>query len=196
MTFFRNIDPLIYVTCSNRSFFDTWNDWNTLLQEIMVALFNLFRWFNIFSKRANTNRMASYVTPIEYPEAERWRQQAPNGNQSLAQFYQYHDRIVGYPGFFIGSDFQLRIVDKGNNQKQLETFVEMKNFRPEEIKVSVENNELIVQGEHRHEDANRSEPSYFFKSIILPLGTQTDHLQYHLTDDGQLKIEAPFVGHI
>ncbi|CAF5041631.1 unnamed protein product, partial [Rotaria sp. Silwood1] len=71
--------------------------------------------------------------------------------------------------------------------------VGMKNYKPQEIKVSVKNNELIVQGEHRHKDANRTERSFFFKSTTLPPGTQVDQLQSHLTDDGQLKIEAPFV---
>ncbi|CAF0807728.1 unnamed protein product [Adineta steineri] len=155
-------------------------------------------------EHANANRMASYVTPnnmlvieapIENPEAERRLQQARNDNQSLTQFGQYRDPLFDYAGFLGGSDFQPRIVDKGNNQKQLEMAVGMKNFRPEEIKVSVKNNELIVQGEHRHQDKNRSERSFFFKSTTLPPGTQVDHLQSHLTDDGHLKIEAPFVEH-
>ncbi|CAF1237471.1 unnamed protein product [Rotaria sordida] len=71
--------------------------------------------------------------------------------------------------------------------------VGMKNYRPEEIKVSVKNNELIVQGEHQYKDNNRSERSFFFKSTTLPPGTQVDHLQSRLTDDGQLKIEAPYI---
>jgi len=153
-------------------------------------------------EHANAGRMASYVTPnnmliieapIENPEVERRIQQAKNDNQSLAQFGHYRDPLFDYAGFLNGSDFQPRIVDKGNNQKQLEMNLGMKNFKPQEIKVSVKNNEIIVQGEHQHKDANRSERSFFFKSATLPPGTQVDHLQSHLTDDGQLKIEAPFI---
>jgi len=77
------------------------------------------------------------------------------------------------------------------NQKQLEMSVEMKNFQPQEIKVSVENNQLIVQAEHQYNDANRSERSSFYKSTTLPPGTQVDQLKSHLASDGQLKIEAP-----
>ena len=131
--------------------------------------------------------------PIQNPETERRLQQAKNENQSLTQFGQHRDPLFDYAGFLGGSDFQPRIVDKGNNQKQLEMSVGMKNYRPEEIKVSVKNNELIVQGEHTHKDANRSERSFFFKSVVLPPGTQVDQLQSHLNDDGQLKIEAPYV---
>ena len=146
--------------------------------------------------------MASYVTPnnmlvievpIHNPEHERRLQQAKNNDQSLTQFGQYRDPFYDYSGFLSGSDLQPRIVDKGNNQKQLEMTVGMKDYKPQEIKVSVKNNELIVQGEHQHKDENRSARSFFFKSTLLPPGTQVDQLQSHLTDDGQLKIEAPFV---
>ncbi|CAF4933108.1 unnamed protein product [Rotaria sp. Silwood1] len=131
----------------------------------------------------NSKHLASYVTPnnmlvIEVPihnsEIERRVAQAKNDNQ-------------------IGSDFQPRIIDKGNNQKQLEISIEMKNSRSDEIKVSVQNNELIVQDEHQHKDKNCSERSFFFKSTTLPPGTQMDQLQSHLTDDRQLKIEAPYI---
>jgi HSP20 family molecular chaperone IbpA len=150
----------------------------------------------------DANRLASYVTPnnllvieapIQNPENERRLEQAKKDNQSLAQFGQYRDPLFDYSGFLGGSDFRPRIVDKGNNQKQLEINVGMKNYRPEEIKVSVKNNELIVQGEHRQNDQNHSARSFFFKSTTLPPGTQVDQLQTHLTDDGQLQIEAPFV---
>ncbi len=150
----------------------------------------------------DASRLASYVTPnnmlvveapIRNPELERRLEQAKKDNQNLAQFGQYRDPLFDYIGFLGGSDIQPRIVDKGNNQKQLEMTVGMKNYRPEEIKVSVKNNELIIQGEHQHKDANRSERLFFFKSAMLPPGTQVDQLQSHVTDDGQLKIEAPFI---
>jgi len=153
-------------------------------------------------EHADATQLASYVTPnnmlvieapIRNPETERRLAQTTNENQNLTQFGQYRDPLFDYLGFLGGSDFQSRIVDKGNNQKQLEMSVGMKNYRPEEINVSVKNNELIVQGEYKHKDENRSERSFFFKSTTLPPGTQVDQLQTHLTDDGQLKIEAPFI---
>ena len=71
--------------------------------------------------------------------------------------------------------------------------IEMKNYKPEEIKVSVKNNELIIKGERQYKDENRSERTFFFKSTLLPPGTQTEQVQSYFTEDGQLKIEAPFV---
>ena len=150
----------------------------------------------------DASHLASYVTPnnmlvieapIKNPEQEKRLEQAKNDNKSLAQFGQYRDPFFDYTGFLGGSDFQPKIVDKGNNQKQLELTVGMKNFQPNEIKVSVKNNELIVQGERQQKDNNRSERSFFYKSTTLPPGTQLDQIQSHLSDDGQLKIEAPYV---
>ncbi|CAF0931045.1 unnamed protein product [Rotaria sp. Silwood1] len=151
---------------------------------------------------ADATRLTSYVTqyniliitiPIKNPEAERRLEQARNDNRSLAQFGEYRDPLFDYVGFLGASGFQSRIVDKENNQKQLEMTAEMKNYQPQEIKVSVKNNEIIVRGEHEYEDQNRSERSFLFKSTTLPPGTQTDQVQSYFTDDGQLKIEAPFI---
>lgn len=70
--------------------------------------------------------------------------------------------------------------------------LDMKSYKPEEIKVSVKNDELIVKGERQYKDENRSERIFFFKSTVLPPGTQTEQVQSYFTEDGQLKIEAPF----
>ncbi|CAF0889066.1 unnamed protein product [Rotaria sp. Silwood1] len=52
--------------------------------------------------------------------------------------------------------------------------IEMKSYKPEEIKVSVKNNELIIKGERRYKDDNSFERSFFFKSTTLPPGTQVE----------------------
>jgi len=153
-------------------------------------------------EHADATRVASYITPnnmlvvevpIVNPERERRLAAVKNDNKSLAQFGEFRDPFFDYAGFLGGSDFNPRIVDKGHNQKQLEMNVGMKNYRPQEIKVSVKNNELIVQGEHKYKDDNRSERSFFFKSTTLPPGTQVDRIESRLTDDGQLMIDAPYV---
>ncbi|CAF3084364.1 unnamed protein product [Rotaria socialis] len=153
-------------------------------------------------EHADVNRLASYVTPnkvlvievpIHNPEVERRRDKAKKNTQDLAQFGQHRDSLFDYGSFLHGSDFQPRIVDKGDNQKQLEMSIEMKNYKPDEIKVSVKNNELLVKGERRHANDNSFERSFFFKSTTLPPGTQVEQLKSQLTDDGQLKIEVPYV---
>jgi HSP20 family molecular chaperone IbpA len=153
-------------------------------------------------EHADATHMASYVTPnnmfvievpIHNPETERRIELARRDNRRLAQFGEYRDPFFDYAGFLGGFEFEPRIVEKGKNAKQLEICVGMTDFRPQEIKVSVKNNELIVQGEHRYKDANRSERTFCFKSTTLPPGTQVDRLESHLTDDGKLMIQAPFM---
>lgn len=148
------------------------------------------------------SHLASYVTPnnilvievpIKNPQKEQQLEQSRNNQQQLAQFGEHRDPFFDYFNFLGGTDFQPKIVDKDNNQKQLEMTLSMKDYKPDEIKVSVKNNELIVQGEHRHKDQNRSERSFFYKATTLPPGTQVDHLESHMTDDGHLQIHAPYV---
>lgn len=131
--------------------------------------------------------------PIINPEIERRLEQKKKEEQQLAQFGQHRDSKFDYHRFLSGSDFSPKIVEKGDNQKELQMSIEMKNYKPEEIKVSVKNNELIIKGERQYKDENRSERTFFFKSTLLPPGTQTEQVQSYFTEDGQLKIEAPFV---
>jgi HSP20 family molecular chaperone IbpA len=129
--------------------------------------------------------------PIQSPQSERRIQQV-NNDRSLTQSGQHRGSSSGVSRFFDCSNCQRRIADKGNNQNKLEMVVDMKNYRPEDINVSVTNNELIIKGEHQHNDGNRSERSTFFRSTTLPPGIQVNKLESHLNDDGQLKIEAPY----
>jgi HSP20 family molecular chaperone IbpA len=149
------------------------------------------------SSLLDVEHLTSYVTPnhmllIEIPI----RKPDPPASaepKNLHQFGENRDPLFDYLGFVTSSDFQPRIIDKDNNEKQLEMMLEMKKYQPEEIKVSVKNDELIVKGEHRHDNGNHFERSFFFKSTKLPPGSQIDQLQSFLTDDGHLKIQVPFV---
>lgn len=152
-------------------------------------------------EHADAKNVASYVTPnhmlvieapIINPEMER-RLQTKADSGSLAQFGQYRDPLFDYSGFLTGSEFQPRIVDVADGKKQLQMTLPMKGYRPDEIRVSVKNNDLIVQGEHNYKDKNRSERSFSTKSVTLPPGTQIEHLQSQLTDKGELMVDAPFV---
>ena len=132
--------------------------------------------------------------PVYQPRLERRPSQTLYDATTLAQFGQYRDPIFDYNGFIASSDFRPRIIDSHHpGQKQLKLSLAVKNYRPEQIKVSVKNDELVVQAENVYNDSNRSERSYLTKSITLPPGTQVDQLKSFLNTDGQLEIEAPFI---
>ena len=118
--------------------------------------------------------------------------QVKNDQQTLAQFGQHRDPMFDYVGFLGSSDFQSRVAVNGNNSRQLQITVSMKGFKPEEVKVSVKDNELVVQGEHEYKSGNRSERSSVIKTTLLPPGTQVGQLQSRLSDDGELQIEVPY----
>lgn len=131
--------------------------------------------------------------PICPPRVERRPSQTVLDTNMLAQFGQYRDPVFDYTGFVSSPDFRPRIIDTNiNGQKQLKMALAVKNYRPEQIKVSVKNNELIVQAENVYTDNTRSERSFLTKSITLPPGTQVDQLRSFLNADGHLEIEAPF----
>ncbi|CAF2832026.1 unnamed protein product [Rotaria sp. Silwood2] len=153
-------------------------------------------------ENADSSNFASFVTPnnmlvievpINVPQIELRPSQTLADPQTLSLFGQYRDPIFDYPGFMASSEFRPRIIDIGNGQKQIKLSLAVKNYRPEQIKVSVKNNELLVQAEHNYNDNNRSERSFLTKSIMLPPGAQVDQLRSFLNPDGQLEIEAPFI---
>jgi HSP20 family molecular chaperone IbpA len=131
--------------------------------------------------------------PINPPRIERRPSQSVSDAQALSLFGQYRDPIFDYPGFLASNDFRPRVIDIGNGQKQIKMALAVKNYRPEQIKVSIKNSELLVQAENIYNDNNRSERSYLTKSITLPPGTQINQLKSFLNADGQLEIEAPFI---
>jgi len=131
--------------------------------------------------------------PVYQPRVERRPSQVLADTNTLSQFGQFRDPIFDYAGFVASSDFRPRIVDTNDGQKQLKMAVAVKNYQPEQVKVSVKNNELIVQAENVYTDNNRSERSFLTKSMTLPPGTQTEQLRSFLNPDGQLEIEAPFI---
>jgi len=150
---------------------------------------------NQLTSRVGANNTLMIEVPIKPSNNDRSLVPANTNNQlSLTSLGQNRDVFSDSTGFLGGSEFQPRIVDKGNNQKQLEMTLLVKGYKPDEIKVSVKNNVLIVQGERALREETRSERSFFSKTTTLPLGTQVDQLQSNLNDEGLLKIEAPFNG--
>ncbi len=131
--------------------------------------------------------------PINAPRLERRASQALADTQALSLFGQFRDPIFDYPGFIASADFRPRIIDTNNGQRHIKMALAVKNYRPDQIKVSVKNNQLLVQAENIYNDNNRSERSFLTKSISLPPGTQIDQLKSFLNADGQLEIEAPFI---
>lgn len=77
-------------------------------------------------------------------------------------------------------------------KKRLELSFDLKGFRPDDIKVSVRHNHLVIQADRRNFDGSRSERSSFYKTMTLPSGTYANEVNSYLMDDGTLKVEVPY----
>lgn len=65
------------------------------------------------------------------------------------------------------------------------------NYQPNEIKISVNGNDLIVQAEHNDEHPpTSSSRAYFYKQITLPPNTDLNSLSSQYHPDGKLHITA------
>lgn len=92
---------------------------------------------------------------------------------------------------FYRSAFQPQLLTDDHGQKRIEMKLDVNNYQPNEIKVSVEGHDLIVQAEHNDERPPASSSrAYFYKQITLPPNTDFNSLasQYH--PDGRLHITA------
>ncbi|CAF0787819.1 unnamed protein product [Rotaria sordida] len=141
------------------------------------------------------NNMLVIEVPIRHPEVERHLVEAQDeASKELVPFGQYRKPIFDQVGFLDNCGFHQRIVETDNNgKKQLQISLSMKNIKPNLINVSVKDNLLTVQCEHSYKDENCLQRSFFRKSMTLPPGTQVDQLRSQITDDGELKIDAPYI---
>lgn len=147
---------------------------------------------NGITSRIESNNKLVIEIPYRNTQNDRRLEQTRNNDRSLAPYNDYRQSLsFNTTGSIDDSPLQARIIDRGSNQRQLEVNVGVDNYRPEELKVSVRNNELIVEGERQANDSNRSERSAFYKSTTLPRGTQIDQLRSHYNDGGHLRIEGP-----
>ncbi|KAI3415388.1 hypothetical protein GPALN_004996 [Globodera pallida] len=78
---------------------------------------------------------------------------------------------------------KLRISDQG----ELSYKVNVNGFRPEEIKVELKGNEIVVQGEHREQNEGESVYYQFARRAVIPEGVQKESIKCQL-DSGRLCI--------
>jgi HSP20 family molecular chaperone IbpA len=92
---------------------------------------------------------------------------------------------------FYRSAFQPQISTDAHGQKCVEMKLAVSDYEPNEIKVSVNGNDLIVQAEHNVErPPTLATRAYFYKQITLPPNTDLGTLQSQYHPDGKLHITA------
>jgi HSP20 family molecular chaperone IbpA len=93
---------------------------------------------------------------------------------------------------FHRSAFRPQILQTQNNENKLSMSLDLSNYQPEDIKISIKDQELIVKAERKIETDTKKSRSSFFQSTSLPPETDIDHLKSNYID-GKLIIEAPYL---
>jgi HSP20 family molecular chaperone IbpA len=106
-----------------------------------------------------------------------------------------NDSLVFSQGFnrdaFYRSAFQPQIFTDDHGQQRVEMKLDVNNYEPNEIKVSVNGNDLIVKAEHNVDrPPTSSTRAYFYKQITLPPNTDFNSLSSQYHPDGRLHITA------
>uniref|UniRef100_A0A914H2D1 SHSP domain-containing protein n=1 Tax=Globodera rostochiensis TaxID=31243 RepID=A0A914H2D1_GLORO len=117
-----------------------------------------------------------------------FRRAQPSIGHSLFAPLEQMDRELDH--FFDGIQPQLRdhaaqlsMSDKG----ELSYKVDVSGFRPEEVKVELKDNEIVVEGEHREQNDGESVHRQFSRRVLIPEGIKKESIKCEL-DGGRLYI--------
>ena len=69
--------------------------------------------------------------------------------------------------------------------------VDCRGFSPEELKVAVEGDALVIRGEHKSEKENELIQRSFLRRVTLPKDVKKEAIKCDLDDGGQLVVFAP-----
>ncbi len=92
---------------------------------------------------------------------------------------------------FHRSAFRPQIISTSTNENKLLMTLDLSDYQPEDIKISIKDQELIVKAERKIETDTKKSRTSFFQSTTLPPQTDIEHLKSNYIN-GKLIIEAPY----
>ncbi|KAI1708546.1 hsp20/alpha crystallin family domain-containing protein [Ditylenchus destructor] len=66
----------------------------------------------------------------------------------------------------------------------------VQGYRPEELQVDVHGDQLVIKGEHQHNDGRQSVHRTFKRMVALPENVQKDTVQCNIDERGRLEVRA------
>lgn len=101
-----------------------------------------------------------------------------------------HSSLFDWTAFYDHS-FRPQIFTDDRDHHGIEMKLDLSNYEPNEIQVSVDGNDLIVQAEHKNDHpVPPSSRVSFYKKITLPPNTDLDSIKTQHSADGQFHITA------
>ncbi|KAK9869898.1 hypothetical protein WA026_003618 [Henosepilachna vigintioctopunctata] len=82
------------------------------------------------------------------------------------------------------------ISDTLEENKIFKTKVDLLNCRPEDVKLKIEGNRVIIEGKLLNKGRSKEKPTYFSKHYIMPENCDLDQMRYTITPEG-VYITAP-----
>ena len=95
--------------------------------------------------------------------------------------------------------FALQVIKVKENDNKFEVTLDVPQYRPEELKVTVVNNVLSIEGKHAEDKSDKGEEAAFSSSVMrqfsrkwtLPSQCDPDQVISNLSSDGILMVTAP-----
>ncbi|KHJ77835.1 Hsp20/alpha crystallin family protein [Oesophagostomum dentatum] len=85
------------------------------------------------------------------------------------------------------------IIQVTEDESKLSLTLDVSQFKPEEMKVSVDGRTIIVEGKQKAKDEQSYSMTSFVRHWILPDNVDVEQIHSSLTSEGSLVIEAPKV---
>lgn len=92
---------------------------------------------------------------------------------------------------FDSNPFHPQIVSSENNDEKLLMSLDLQDYQPEDIRISIKDHELIVQAERKNQNDTRKSRQTFYQSTTLPPQADVERLQSNYLE-GKLLIEVPY----
>lgn len=78
-----------------------------------------------------------------------------------------------------------------NNAKEFSVELNVSQFRPEELSVSVHDEELVIEGHHEERDEEcGTVERHFTRKYTLPKNVNPESIESHMTKEGHMTVKA------
>ena len=97
--------------------------------------------------------------------------------------------------FFNGATQELQLRDHAgqltNDDKGFRYRVDCRGFSPEELKVDVEGDALVIRADHKSEKEDEMVHRSFYRSVAIPKDVKKEAIKCDIDDGGRLVVFAP-----
>ena len=169
-------------------FSSNWDEFHKLHDEMMRETRQVWQRFDEQLKHLETGHQTP-ITPIPM-----------EGNLGQPEGWFFPRKLMRLPSLF-NDESTKDLFHKGDNQQikikndegGFDVSLDTSGYRPDEIKVGVENNTLTVEANHdeKAEDGSKHVVRRFTRKYTLPTGCKPETVTSNLSADGVLMITAP-----